>query len=151
MKFKDHPFVCAIVIILVIMLLYRWTRPAESFGGVNPNDVVRIMQAINRYPGGPPALRNTNYALFSAAIIPTQIHEWTFQELQNISVNGMLNVPNVRFLLTLDAKYATHPAFMANRAGQPSLDYPQTNPPPKTSQFVINVGTNRSPKWIVSS
>ncbi len=138
-----------VLLIIVLWILYIGLK-SESFDGVNPNDVIRIMAVIKRFPKGPATLSKTHYALFSQAILPTAVHEWTFQELQNISANGMLNTPNVRFLLELDAKFKVHPAYAVDGSGI-FINYPRPSPPPQASRFVMNIGTPAAPKWVVST
>lgn len=140
-----------IALFVVLWILYMWFAPKETFGGVNPNDVIRIMKAAHSFPAGPAGLRNSTYALFSMSIYPSTIHQWTFQELQNLAANKMLNVPNVRFLLELDGKYDTHPAFTHKGF---MINYPvSSNEPTKATigKFVMNVGTPQAPMWVVST
>lgn len=135
----------ALLLLVVLLVIYLYTRK-ESFGGVNPNDVQRIMRAVKLYPTGPAEIRNVSYELFLHSIMPTRIHEWTFRELQNLGMNNMLLVPNVRMLLALDAKYSVHPASLGKL-----IDYPAKLGPPMVSRFVLNVGEAGRPKFVVST
>jgi hypothetical protein len=126
----------AICIVLILVLLYLVLRK-ESFLGNQPGDVARVVSAA-------PNAAHLDYANFNRSIYPTTIHEWTYQEIRNLAQHGGINVTSIRFLLDLDKKYATHPSF-----DKPLLTYPNVNAPPKTSNFVLQVGTPTKPVWIV--
>lgn len=135
----------AMLAVIALLVIYLFSKK-ESFDGVNPNDVLRIMRAVKLYPEGPKGIRNANYGTFLHSIMPTQIHPWCFQELQNLGANDMLVVPNVRMLLALNAKYTVHPASLGK-----IIDYPAKLAAPSVSRYVLNVGTTESPKLVVST
>ncbi len=126
----------AILVVVIIILLYLLLRK-EKFLGVNPNDMARVFSAA-------PKASSLNYTQFSTMIFPSKVHEWTYQEIRNLAVNGAITPQAVQFLLGLDQKYATHPSFM-----KPLMTYPAVTPPPVASNFVLQVGTPAKPVWIV--